>query len=230
MPCAIAIIQYVQCEHSILYKLGCTENYESLCLPAQQETLLITKSLWSCEDCLTEAATAEENAKADDWDDRALQVALAEEQWNSLTPAAKATSAPGTIIRPFGFSTLRKRQEREEKAMEKRRETRVEETQRMADWTAQYGDVLWKLSQDVYSGDSGDERLSEANSLIKVLRASRPWDLVVVRDASRTDEELLDEQWEYHLVTRPGMSLLHLSLPRMITMALHFFLSAAVKV
>ncbi|KAK7403622.1 hypothetical protein QQX98_010587 [Neonectria punicea] len=175
MPCCIAIIQFAQCRHSTLFKLGCTAHCDSLCPVPDQRALVITRYLWSCEDCHLRQWTAKEDARSAAWTAR-IDAA-----------AAEASALPADTCRQL-VGTLTLREQHEEHRLEAARLLQVEEIQWVAEWTLEYGLMVW----DVCCQRSWEPRAAARR--VKQLRALRLWDLVVTRDALRGRKELWREQ------------------------------------
>ncbi|KAK7430298.1 hypothetical protein QQZ08_003046 [Neonectria magnoliae] len=175
MPCCIAIIQFAQCRHSTLFKLGCTAHCDSLCPVPDQRALVITRYLWSCEDCHLRRWTASEDARSAAWTAR-------------IDAAASEASALPADTRRQLVDTLTLREQHEEHRLEAARLLQVEEIQWVAEWTLEYGLMVW----DVCCQRSWEPRAAARR--VKQLRALRLWDLVVTQDALRGRKELRREQ------------------------------------
>ncbi|KAF7550047.1 hypothetical protein G7Z17_g5961 [Cylindrodendrum hubeiense] len=177
MPCCFAMIHYAQCGHGSLFKLGCTAHCEDddICPVSDQRTLVITRSLWNCEDCRIYLGDAADDARAAAWAERAR--AIGED------PSEMEAEARAQLI-----DTLRSRELHEDNNHENARAVQVEETQWVAEWTLEYGRMLWDI---LYERSYG---LRAARRRIKLLRSMRPWDMVVTRDALRGGKELRRQQ------------------------------------
>ncbi|KAF5007809.1 hypothetical protein FDECE_5892 [Fusarium decemcellulare] len=169
MPCCIAVIQYLQCRHSNLFKIGCTSQCEGLCPPSQQQTLLISHYLWSCEDCHQRYFNRAEDDRCNRWANRSMSLA----------------SQYSLSNRQYLLDLLRTRELYEDRRSEMARVAQVEEIQWVAEWTLEYGlmifDVLYKRA---WVPEKAADRIVQ-------LRDLRLWDLVVVKDALRDRKELM---------------------------------------
>ncbi|KAF5660399.1 hypothetical protein FHETE_8941 [Fusarium heterosporum] len=172
MPCCIAIIQYQQCLHSHLYKVGCTKGCCELCPPEAQRCLVVTHHLWLCELC-------HEREANQDLDDRC-------NKWADVVSSIPSTIRPDARKRLV--ATVVARENFEDKLCEGKRVNRLEELQWVAEWTYEYGLMLF----DVLFKRQWEPRRAMAR-IIK-LRDLRVWDLVVMRDALRRPRELFESQ------------------------------------
>ncbi|KAF4457723.1 hypothetical protein F53441_417 [Fusarium austroafricanum] len=172
MPCCIAIIQFQQCLHSTLFKLGCTAGCKELCPPSSQQALVITSYLWLCEDCQEREANRDIDVRIEKWENRALEI----------------PSEYPPVVRNASRWLLRYREAHEERLCEKLRVMQAEELQWVAEWTLEYGLMLW----DVMFAKQWDPR--RAARRIHQLRELRVWDLVVLKDGIRSSKELFEDQ------------------------------------
>ncbi|KAF4962794.1 hypothetical protein FSARC_9132 [Fusarium sarcochroum] len=168
MPCCVAIIKYQQCQHSNLFKLGCTVGCTELCLEPCQQVLVKTHYLWSCEDCHQREYNKAEDARCLQWIDRTSEV-------------SRQVASPNHQLL---LDVLNSRELLEDRLCEKARVSQTEEIQWVAEWTLEYGLMLY----DVVYKRLWDPRMAAAR--IKQLRALRLWDLVVVKDVLRNSKEL----------------------------------------
>lgn len=174
MPCCIAIIHFAQCSHNTLFKLGCTAHCDALCPAADQRTLVIARYLWSCEDCHMRRWLA-----ADD---------LRSAAWTTRTDAVEEDRGLPVEARAQLLDMLRCREQYEDNRLENARQLQVEEIQWVAEWTLEYGLMVWDtLYERTYGPRAARRRINQ-------LRSLRLWDLVVTRDALRGGKELRQEQ------------------------------------
>ncbi|KPM34636.1 hypothetical protein AK830_g11943, partial [Neonectria ditissima] len=101
--------------------------------------------------------------------------------------AAAANELPAETRRQL-VDTLRLREQHEEHRLDAARLLQVEEIQWVAEWTLEYGLMVW----DVCCQRSWEPRAAAGR--VRQLRALRLWDLVVTRDALRGRKELRREQ------------------------------------
>lgn len=174
MPCCIAIIHFAQCSHNTLFKLGCTAHCDALCPAADQRTLVIARYLWSCEDCHMRRWLAGDDLRSAAWTTRTEAV----EEDRGLPVEARAQL----------LDMLRCREQYEDNRLENARQLQVEEIQWVAEWTLEYGLMVWDTLYERTYGPRAARRR------IKQLRSLRLWDLVVTRDALRGGKELRQEQ------------------------------------
>ncbi|KAI9149394.1 hypothetical protein HJFPF1_11446 [Paramyrothecium foliicola] len=174
MPCCIAIIHFLQCNHKTMFKLGCTKGCSALCEPSQQATLLVVKYLWRCDDCHNFHSSRHEDQRTRAWEDSMDEV----HNDKSLTADTRLQV----------LETMHKRERLEEKRLESSRTQQVEEIQWVTEWTHEYGEMLW----DVMYGHEWESDL--AAKRVGELRALKLWDMVVVRDVLRTPAELEEQQ------------------------------------
>ncbi|KAH6987763.1 hypothetical protein BKA56DRAFT_669369 [Ilyonectria sp. MPI-CAGE-AT-0026] len=174
MPCCIAIIHFAQCSHSTLFKLGCTAHCDALCPAADQRTLVVTRYLWSCEDCHMRQWLANDDLRS--------------AAWTARTEALEEDRGLPVEARAVLFDMLRCREQYEDNRLETARQLQVEEIQWVAEWTLEYGLMVWDALYERRYGPRAARRR------IKQLRALRLWDLVVTRDALRGGKELRQEQ------------------------------------
>ncbi|KAM0561869.1 hypothetical protein ACHAPJ_003040 [Fusarium lateritium] len=172
MPCCVAIIQYQQCGHSNLFKLGCTVGCKELCLEPCQQVLVTTNYLWSCEDCHQREYNKAEDTRCLKWTDRSAEV-------------SQQVAPPNQQLL---LDVLRSRELLEDKLCEKARVSQTEEIQWVAEWTLEYGLMLY----DVIYKRIWDPRMAAAR--LQQLRGLRLWDLVVVKDALRDSKDLYASQ------------------------------------
>ncbi|KAM0348041.1 hypothetical protein ACHAPU_004544 [Fusarium lateritium] len=172
MPCCIAIIQYQQCLHSHLYKVGCTRGCRELCPPEAQRCLVVTHHLWLCELCHEREANQDLDDRCNKWAEAVLDIP------SSIRPN----------IRKHLVATVVARENFEDRLCEAKRVNRLEELQWVAEWTYEYGLMLF----DVLFKRQWEPRRAMAR-IIK-LRDLRVWDLVVMRDALRKSRELFESQ------------------------------------
>ncbi|PHH84928.1 hypothetical protein CDD83_1156 [Cordyceps sp. RAO-2017] len=133
MPCCIAVIQYGQCRHSTLFKLGCTAGCEALCAAEQQELTLQTRFRWQCEECHAMRHAVEANGRSETWNERAQIIADGKGEDESDGQ------------REMRVLALRDREEYEEELLEERRVAQVEEIQYAEQWTVEYGRLLYVM-------------------------------------------------------------------------------------
>ncbi|KAM5342359.1 hypothetical protein ACJ41O_013325 [Fusarium nematophilum] len=174
MPCYISMIRFLQCGHTNLFKLSCTANCQGLCPPSSQEILLVSRYLWSCEDCHQRAFNRAEDERCERWAARARDV---------------TARYPAEAQRPL-LTVVRSRELSEDRRCEAKRVSQVEEIQWVGEWTLELGlmihEVLYKRSWPP----------RDAAKRIQQLRDLRLWDLVVVKDATRSTEKLIRSQAE----------------------------------
>ncbi|KAH7152128.1 hypothetical protein B0J13DRAFT_256122 [Dactylonectria estremocensis] len=175
MPCCIAILHFVQCKHNSLIKLGCTDNCDSLCPGPSQRTILVTRYLWSCEDCANQRWIANDEVRSAAW---TLQV-------DTLTD--NPVKMP-MDLRAQMVDTLHQRERFEDRRIEQERTQMQEEIQWVEEWTVEYGLMVWDIMYE-----RAFEALA-AKRRVRQLRSLLLWDLVVVRDALRGGKQLLREQ------------------------------------
>lgn len=144
MPCCIGIIDYAQCRHSTLYKLGCTAGCEELCSPAQQEVLLRARFRWRCEECHGLRYATDADARTDRWNDQARRII---EKDGGSCDGYKCNGEG-----EMRMLALRDREEFEEQLQEERRVAQVEEIQYAEEWTNQYGRAVFAMR---YGGSRG---------------------------------------------------------------------------
>ncbi|KAF5026542.1 hypothetical protein F66182_1402 [Fusarium sp. NRRL 66182] len=172
MPCCVAIIQFQQCQHSNLFKVGCTNNCDGLCPSSDQQTLVITNYLWFCEECHLRDCIKAGDARSTKWAARSADIAKANPQ--------KDYRIQAYMLEHLEFL--------DNALCERKNASKIEEIQWVAEWTYEYGlmlyDVLYKHAWD----------LQAAAARIARLRDLRLWDLVVVQDALRSSRDLLDSQ------------------------------------
>ncbi|KAH7165878.1 hypothetical protein EDB81DRAFT_266388 [Dactylonectria macrodidyma] len=175
MPCCIAILNFVQCNHNSLIKLGCTENCDGLCPSPNQQTLLVTRYLWSCEDCANRGWIADDEARSEAW---TLRV-------DTLTD----DPAPMPVdLRAQMVDTLHMRERFEDRRIEQERAQQQEEIQWVEEWTVEYGLMVWDiLYERAFAAQAARRRVRQLRSLLL-------WDLVVTRDALRGGKQLRREQ------------------------------------
>lgn len=77
------------------------------------------------------------------------------------------------------------REEVEDKRLELRRLHQIEEIQHAEAWTRRYGWLVWELAY----GRMEDPGVIQGR--LERLRRVRPWDLVAIKDATRSRKELL---------------------------------------
>lgn len=231
MPCCIAILDYAECRHRTLYKLGCTAGCEELCAPAQQEVLLGTRFRWRCEECHTLRYAADADARTESWSARARDIL----EGDHGSDHGHHDDGEGEVD-DMRMLALRGREEFEEQLHEERRVAQVEEIQYAEEWTVQYGRAVFalhygpkarrvrrrqrrwwrrreeeqrseedddeaeqRLQQELGSTDDetdDDEQQEAAQRQVERLRSLQLPDLVVVRDALRSDKELREQRDE----------------------------------
>lgn len=187
MPCSIAIIHYRQCKHNTLFKLDCTEGCDSLCPPEKQETLLITKYMWRCEDCHYRQTRIDDLARQAKWETAANKVEdeiVDESQTVGPTAEARAARVDG----------VRAREEHENETLTLTRSAQMDEIDWVEQWTAQYGQLLWDLKYDAGVDVALTDRRKGYLLSVKV------WDLLVVKDATRSKEVLNEEIQRYRAI------------------------------
>ncbi|KAM4056343.1 hypothetical protein HRG_003260 [Hirsutella rhossiliensis] len=163
MPCCIGIIDYAQCRHSTLYKLGCTAGCEELCAPAQQEVLLRTRFRWRCEECHALRYATDADARTERWNDQARRIIDKDKGGcggggddgcndNENDKDEKGKMNEGRAqrdgardAREMRVLALRDREEFEEQLQEERRVAQVEEIQYAEEWTNQYGRAVFAM-------------------------------------------------------------------------------------
>ncbi|POR36784.1 Uncharacterized protein TPAR_03062 [Tolypocladium paradoxum] len=145
MPCCIAIVRWGACQHSMLLRVGCTANCgdEDICDPQDQQTMVVTRFRWFCEDCHMRRAVTDCDTRADGWDARVAAV------------QARGRLTPGE--RNLRTQALRAREDAEERQQEEKRSEQVEEIQFAADWTYEYGLAAFKIRYGIAQKEAGDE-------------------------------------------------------------------------
>ncbi|KAF4981008.1 hypothetical protein FZEAL_3123 [Fusarium zealandicum] len=156
---------------STIFKLGCTANCEGLCPVESQANLLTARYLWSCEDC-----------------HQRNFVKLEEERCKAYGKRIKAAKEEEGGLRVQQLAIMRAKEKREDKKCEAARVAQVEEIQWVAEWTLEYGLMVY----DVGFKQTWSPELAAAR--VKELRDLRLWDFVVVRDLLRGPEELMRTQ------------------------------------
>ena len=168
MPCCLGIIQFQRCQHAHLLKLGCTYGCTELCPPEKQQTLVISKFLWLCEDCRERISNVELDERCNKW---ALKKERLQEQ------------GQGEWIH-----TISMMEDMEFDLYEAKRVNAVEELQWVVEWTYEYGLMLYGvLIMRNWVPQAAAAR-------IRRLRDLRPWDLMVVKDGLRDSKKLFEEQ------------------------------------
>ncbi|KAJ4136150.1 hypothetical protein NW768_003758 [Fusarium equiseti] len=168
MPCCLGIIQFQRCQHSLLLKLGCTYGCTEFCPPEKQQTLVISKFLWLCEDCRERISNVELDERCNKW-------ALKKER---LQEQGQEAWIPDTC----------KMEDTEQKLYEDNRVNAIEELQWVVEWTYEYGLMLY----GVLIRKNWIPQVAAAR--IRQLRDLRPWDLMVVKDGLRDSKKLFEEQ------------------------------------
>ncbi|KAG4259591.1 hypothetical protein FPRO04_03323 [Fusarium proliferatum] len=174
MPCGVAIIRYEQCLHKLLFKVGCTQGCKELCPASRQRVLVVTSYLWLCEDCHKREFNTELAQRCCKWTDlqRAVPLDYPPEQQTMLS-----------IV-------LQNRQCLDNAFRHSARATKLEEIQWVAEWTYEYGLMLYDVTV------AGRWDRSKAMRRIDQLRSLRLWDLVVIKDGLRCSKELFEDQPE----------------------------------
>ncbi|CZS84901.1 unnamed protein product [Fusarium graminearum] len=172
MPCFIGIIQFLRCRHCLLFKLGCTNNCEELCPTEKQVPLVATNYLWLCEDCHERKANVNLDDRCNEWADLMMDIPKGDAQLHSMMENA-----------------IRSREKADDVACEKSRVQCNEEIQWVAEWTLEYGLMIYDvLFKQMWEPQRAAERIQQ-------LRGLRVWDLLVVKDALRGPKVLFEEQW-----------------------------------
>ncbi|KAF5656246.1 hypothetical protein F25303_107 [Fusarium sp. NRRL 25303] len=174
MPCGVAIIRYEQCLHKLLFKVGCTQGCKELCPASRQRVLVVTSYLWLCEDCHEREFNTELAQRCCKWTDlqRAVPLDYPPEQQTMLS-----------IV-------LQNRQCLDNAFRDSARAMKLEEIQWVAEWTYEYGLMLYDVTV------AGRWDRSKAMRRIDQLRSLRLWDLVVIKDELRCSKELFEDQPE----------------------------------
>lgn len=171
MPCCLAIIQFSQCQHKQLWKLGCTSGCDSLCAPDEQKILILTRYQWRCESC-------QFFIQSQLCDERSF---LCEERFQEI----EDDKTLDDVSRGAMIASALDREEVEDKRLELRRLHQIEEIQHAEAWTRRYGWLVWELAY----GRMEDPGVIQGR--LERLRRVRPWDLVAIKDATRSRKELL---------------------------------------
>ncbi len=187
MPCGIAIIHYKQCKHNTLFKLDCTVGCDGLCPPENQETLLITKYMWRCEDCHYRQTRIEDLARQTKWETAANKV---EDEIVDESQVA----GPMAEVRAARVDGVRAREEYENESLALKRAAQMDEIDWVEQWTSQYGQLLWDLKYD----PGVDVGLTDRRK--GYLLSVKVWDLLVVKDATRSREVLNEEIQRYRAI------------------------------
>ncbi|KAF5689357.1 glutamine amidotransferase [Fusarium denticulatum] len=174
MPCGIAIIRYEQCLHMLLFKVGCTQGCTELCPPSRQKVLVVTSYLWLCEDCHK----------------RELNTDLAQRdlKWTNLQRGVPQDYPPEQ--RNMLSIVLQSRECLDNAFRNSARAMKLEEIQWVAEWTYEYGLMLYDVTV------ARRWVRSRAMRRIEQLRSLRLWDLVVIKDGLRCSKELFEDQPE----------------------------------
>ncbi|KAH7192198.1 uncharacterized protein B0J16DRAFT_410933 [Fusarium flagelliforme] len=168
MPCCLGIIQFQRCQHALLLKLGCTHGCTEFCPPEKQQTLVISKFLWLCEDCRERISNVELDERCNKW---ALKKERLQEQGQEAW-----------------IPTISMMEDMEQKLCEDKRVNAIEELQWVVEWTYEYGLMLY----GVLIRKNWIPQVAAAR--IRQLRDLRPWDLMVVKDGLRDSKKLFEEQ------------------------------------
>lgn len=145
MPCCIAIIDYAQCRHSTLYKLGCTAGCDELCAPAKQEMLLRTRFRWHCEECHELRYAADADARIERRDEEARRIMADADEDPTGGDGQRDGTEDARASQAMRMAALRDHEEFEEQLFEQRRVAQVEEIQHAEDWTSQYGRAVFAV-------------------------------------------------------------------------------------
>ncbi|KAF4494741.1 glutamine amidotransferase [Fusarium agapanthi] len=174
MTCDVAIIRYEQCLHRLLFKVGCTQGCKELCPPSRQRVLVVTSYLWLCEDCHKREFTTELVQRCHKWTNLQHGVPLdyPPEQQNMLSIVLQNRECLDNVFRDSA------------------RAMKLEEIQWVAEWTYEYGLMLYDVTV------AGKWVRSKAMRRIDQLRSLRLWDLVVIKDGLRCSKELFEDQPE----------------------------------
>ncbi|PHH63391.1 hypothetical protein CDD81_5992 [Ophiocordyceps australis] len=182
MPCCIAVVQFSQCQHSLLFLLGCTSPAcQELCPKEQRELLVQTQFKWMCDACHRRRSSSEAKAKIQEWNKRKRKL------------SQDATLAMHD--RESRMQALRRREEYLAQLLGQQHAKQLKEIEAAEHWTWQYGRAgfvarYWK------SAGSGKQSLDEqvqvqrdiwekALGFMTRLRCTRQLDLAVVVDAMR---------------------------------------------
>ncbi|KAF5588456.1 hypothetical protein FPANT_6607 [Fusarium pseudoanthophilum] len=174
MPCGIAIIRYEQCLHMLLFKVGCTQGCTELCPPSRQKVLVVTSYLWLCEDCHKRELNTELAQRDLEWTNlhRRIPQDYPSEQRNMLSIVLQSRECLDNAFRDSA------------------RAMKLEEIQWVAEWTYEYGLMLYDVTVA--------RRWVRSRALRRIdqLRSLRVWDLVVIKDGLRCSKELFEDQPE----------------------------------
>ncbi|KAH7487587.1 hypothetical protein IWW34DRAFT_33169 [Fusarium oxysporum f. sp. albedinis] len=174
MPCGVAIIRYEQCLHKLLFKVGCTQACKGLCPPSRQRVLVVTSYLWLCEDCHKREFNTELVERYHKWTNlqRGVPLDYPPEQQRMLSIVLQNRECLDNAFR------------------ESVRAMKLEEIQWVAEWTYEYGLMLYDVTV------ARKWNRSKAMRRIDQLRSLRLWDLVVIKDGLRCSKELFEDQPE----------------------------------
>ena len=142
MPCCIAIVHFNRCRHHTLLKIQCTDGCEGLCPPEKQETLVMTKYMWRCEDCHYHHTHQEDLARELKWEDEVNRVE------DEIFDDTNQVAGPLAEARAMIVDAVRAREEYESETLTLKRGEQMDEIQWVEQWTSQYGHLLFELKYD----------------------------------------------------------------------------------
>ncbi|KHO00318.1 uncharacterized protein MAM_02241 [Metarhizium album ARSEF 1941] len=186
MPCCVATLHYLGCQHRMLYKLHCTTfqcDEHSMCPRERQSVLLAARYRWSCEDCTRRQHRIEDNERANKWTEKVVMLAgdvnLSKDDWRN------------------SYRLLELRSDFTEAKLRKKRTKQLSEIQRAEKWVHEYA---WTILELLHGDDDFEDISSEDGDISmsgvedKQLQASHAVDVPMLEAGPEQDEEGQEQQ------------------------------------
>lgn len=153
--------------------------------------------MWRCEDCHYHQAHQEDLARELKWEDEVNRVE------DEIFDDTNQVAGPLAEARAMIVDAVRAREEYENETLTLKRGEQMDEVQWVEQWTWQYGRLLFELKYD----PAVDRELTDGRK--GYLLSVKVWDLLVMRDVTRTKDVLNAEILRYREMVQGYPEQLH---------------------
>ncbi|KAG5970654.1 hypothetical protein E4U55_001536 [Claviceps digitariae] len=210
MPCCLAKLRHLKCGHTRLLKLGCTDpacGDGSLCPSTNQQTLLLAKYRWRCEDCLNRAFSIED----------LVNRLSHKSQLDRTIQKIKLNKNLDEQSRQAMIAAIWMRNDHANRLLLRRRTAQLEEAQLAEQWVFHYGTAVFELLHPLH----GQEESASAGEEDKTTQ-QQPGQ-VALKNGHDHDDHHMDQFDELDEATSPAVY--ERRTPQQLTMWLDLLLS-----
>lgn len=149
MPCSMAVVHYVECQHDVELKLGCATcaTAKDVCPKELWEVLLSVEFTAACRECFDSGIDAMKAEGLEVYQDQGQQILMS----NALTEEMKNSEVSYLATKVSYWTSM----------LEARRDTQRADKQLVNVWVKEYGDTIFELLYgdilEVTDADEGQE-------------------------------------------------------------------------